>query len=77
MWPIIGISVVTAVITLYEVPKLMKNNQKRDLWVFSILMLMAFGLSMAETLHLPIPTPFDFITFLFRPMSRAIEILLG
>jgi hypothetical protein len=67
MWPIIGICISIVVIVLFERPLL--KNHKKDTWIFSILLLIAFGLSIAQSLEYDLPTPFDFITALFKPVQ--------
>ncbi|PFG14991.1 hypothetical protein [Bacillus sp. es.036] len=67
MWPIIGICISIVAIVLFERPLLKKH--KKDTYIFSILLFMAFGLSIAQSLDYHLPTPFDFITFLYKPVQ--------
>ena len=67
MWPIIGLCVSIVAIVLFERPLL--KNQKKDSWIFSSLLFIAFGLSIAQILGYVLPTPLDFITVLFKPVQ--------
>ena len=67
MWQIIGLCVAIVAIVLFERPLLKKH--KKDSWIFSITLVIAFGLSMAQILEYHLPTPFDFITILFKPVQ--------
>ncbi|MCA0172179.1 hypothetical protein [Bacillus sp. RAR_GA_16] len=67
MWQIIGLCVAIVAIVLFERPLLKKH--KKDRWIFAITLVFAFGLSMAQILDYHLPTPFDFITLLFKPVQ--------
>jgi hypothetical protein len=41
----------------YEVPKLVKNNYRKDLIVFSLLISLAFFISLMDILKVEIPNP--------------------
>jgi len=68
----IGILLITAIIILVEVPHMKKKKQKRDLWVFSLLLLCGFCLGIAEAFELTIPNPLDWISFVYKPVSDII-----
>ncbi|WP_141430992.1 hypothetical protein [Bacillus sp. 03113] len=76
MWAILGIFVAAIVIVLIEVPTLLKKGFKKELWVFSILLLFGIGLSIAEALDAKIPNPLDWIAFVFKPFSDFLFDLL-
>jgi hypothetical protein len=71
------VGVITAVlavsifIVIYEVPLLMKKPVK-DICVFFILLLVGISLNIANGLHIKIPNPLDWITFIFEPLSKSI-----
>jgi hypothetical protein len=69
MWPIFGIIATGILISAIEIPPLLKKKQKKELIVFSILLLFAVALSIAESLRLPIPNPLDWITAIYKPIS--------
>ncbi len=69
MWPILGILAVTIGIVLYEVPSLIERGLKRELWVFSILLIFGLTLSISESLNLNIPNPTEWITIIYKPLT--------
>ncbi|MCF6409810.1 hypothetical protein [Pseudalkalibacillus salsuginis] len=76
MWVITGILLVAILIIIIEVPALWKERQKKELWVFSLLLLIGVGLSIAVGLDANIPNPFDWIALLFKPLSDFMMWLL-
>ncbi|GLB62117.1 hypothetical protein [Cytobacillus sp. NCCP-133] len=76
MWAIAGILLVTIMIMVLEVPPLLKKRQKKELGVFSLLLLSGSWLSIAKGLDLNIPNPFDWIAAIFKPLSDLIMTLL-
>jgi len=73
MVAIAGITAVAAVMVFLEVPSLWKKGQIRELWSFSLLLLAGTGIGMAQSLHVPIPNPIDWIDHLYRPIGLFIE----
>ncbi|MEK3949300.1 MULTISPECIES: hypothetical protein [Paenibacillus] len=66
---VLGILLIAAAISLVEVPYMWKKGLKKELWLFSILLFVAVGISCAKALHWLIPTPLDWITAVYRPFS--------
>lgn len=73
MWAITGIVVVGVIIMFIEVPSLLKKNHRKDLWVFSALLLLGIGLNILEQMEVSIPNPFEGITAIFQPYSQVIS----
>ena len=69
MTVISGILLVTVVISLIEVPSLLKKGLKKELWVFGILILLGTGLNIAQGLKIDIPNPLDWINVVYKPFS--------
>ena len=69
----LGILLVVAAICLFEVPPLLKKQQKKELLVFSILLLFGVALSIFFAIDKAIPNPLDYITFIFKPLSEVIS----
>ncbi|MGB5944721.1 hypothetical protein [Paenisporosarcina sp.] len=69
----LGILLVAGTICLFEVPPLLKKQQKKELLVFSILLLFGVALSIFFTVSKSIPNPLDYITFIFKPLSEVIS----
>ena len=72
----IGILLVSAAILWIEVPPLLEKKYKKELLVFSILLVIGVGLSITLALEKPIPNPFDLLTFIFKPLNDVISLLL-
>lgn len=72
----LGILVITAVIMAIDVPPMVKKKQKKELWVFFIILIpgVIAGILLAFGVHLPNPT--DFIAWLFRPVTNWIHYVL-
>jgi hypothetical protein len=69
MMAILGILLVVVVISLIEVPSLLKKGLKKELWVFGILILLGTGLNIAQGLKIDIPNPLDWINVVYKPFS--------
>lgn len=74
MWVILGILAVAVVIAFIDVPSLLKQGLKKELWTFMILLLFGTGLSIAEGLQVDIPNPMDALAFIYKPL---IDLLFG
>ncbi|PHS35121.1 MAG: hypothetical protein COA82_05355 [Alkaliphilus sp.] len=72
MWSILGILTVAIGITLYEVPSILEKNFKKELWVFSSLLLFGVVLSIIESLNIDIPTPLDWLAVIYKPFTDLI-----
>lgn len=74
MWVNFGILAVAVAIAFIDVPYLLKQGLKKELWTFSILLLIGTGLSIAEGLQVEIPNPMDALAFIYKPL---IDLLFG
>lgn len=72
IWKIAGVLFLAILISLMEVPHLLKKNLKKELWVFLSLLFIGVSLGIARSLDLELPSPLDFITAIYRPISDAI-----
>ncbi|MBM7602414.1 sensor histidine kinase regulating citrate/malate metabolism [Metabacillus crassostreae] len=72
MWMMIGIISVGLVIVMAEVPSLIRKQEKKQLWVFAILLILGVGLSIAKTLNVHIPNPIDALIFFYQPISDVV-----
>lgn len=69
---VLGVIVVAIGIAIYEVPSLIKKNLKKELFIFSILLVFALTLSIAKILYEDIPNPLDGLTVIYKPLSDLI-----
>lgn len=76
MWAIVGIIIVHALIIWMEVPTLLRNNERKELVGFSILLFIGFVLSILESTTIELPNPLDFVTFIYKPVSDFVNGLL-
>ncbi|WP_246040348.1 hypothetical protein [Ectobacillus funiculus] len=56
-----------------KIPSLLKKNHKKDLWVFSSLLLLGVVLNIWEQMGRSIPNPLEGITAIFQPYSEVIS----
>lgn len=65
MWPVLGVLCVAIVISIIEVPILLKKKMKKELWIFSLLLLCSTMLGIAKGLQMDIPNPLDWLAAIF------------
>ena len=70
----LGILLVATVIIFIEVPSLLEKKQKKELIVFSILLIIGVTLSILRAFGINIPNPLDLLTFIFKPMNDLIRV---
>lgn len=73
LWGVFGIIAAAVVITLLEVPQLIRKGYRRELIVFSILLVLGVGAACGKVLNAPIPNPDDWVAFLLHPLSVAFK----
>lgn len=72
MIKILGILLVAGVIIYIESPNLKGKDKKRELIVFSTLLIFGVGLSVTFSLGKHIPNPMDLISFVFNPVNEVV-----
>lgn len=72
IWKILGVILLAILISVYEIPKLIKNKLFKELIVFFLLLLAGTGLGIARSINLELPSPLDLITFIYKPISDTI-----
>ena len=73
MVAVLGIVVVALLVIMIEVPSLLKNGQKKELWIFSFLLVLGLGVSIAHSMHVKLPNPIDWIIQIYRPASEMLK----
>jgi hypothetical protein len=76
-WSIAGILAVAVLIAVIEISSLRKRKSKKDLWAFSLLLLLGTGLSIAQGLQADIPNPLDWMAAIFQPLGNWMKSTLG
>lgn len=72
MLAILGILIISSVITLFEFTYLLSKRNTKDIWIFFILLIFATGLAIAITFQVNIPNPIDWVSFIYKPVSDFI-----
>lgn len=60
-------------ICYYEIPKMRKSNMKKELVLFSIVMLIAAVINFLQINGVEIPNPLDGLRAIFSPIGLGIE----
>jgi hypothetical protein len=77
MWTMIGLFVCAALISIFELPPLVKKKWWREIFTFFILLSAGLTLSILLSKNVTIPTPLDLITNMYRPITIFIERILS
>ncbi len=73
---ILAVLVFSTVLCIIEIPKMQQGNLYRELWTFSILLVLGTVLAILKSLNVEIPNPADFIAWIYSPIRDIIENLL-
>ncbi|WP_307891684.1 hypothetical protein [Bacillus swezeyi] len=76
MQVVAGILLISGLIILLELPTLWKKKQKKEIWVFSLLLAFGVALNITEGLGVEVPNPLDWLAVIYKPLSDAIMSLL-
>lgn len=74
---IAGIAAIAACICALEVPRMWRNRQWKELWLFGGLLALGIGVSVGLHLDADMPNPLDWLEAVFGPMGRFVEQTLG
>lgn len=66
----ITILIVSIIIAYIIIPPLMQKGEKKSIVVFTIILTIGAILNIAISLKMNVPSPFDFITFIFMPIRK-------
>lgn len=73
---ILAVVVFSTVLCLIEIPKMRQAKQHRELWVFSVLLVLGTVLVILKSLDVNIPNPSDFIAWVYSPLTGVMKSLL-
>jgi uncharacterized membrane protein len=65
-----GLLVLFIAIAYFHIPKLAKEKLIREIWIFSILMLVITVISIAQVNGVKIPNPLELITITLDPLIK-------
>lgn len=64
---------VTSLIIRFDVPSLIKSKYTKELWVFSILLLIGVTMNVIVNIFQNVPTPLNALTTLLAPLNHLLE----
>lgn len=67
MWKSLGAILIYIAIAWFHIPQLEKDKLIREIWIFSILMLFVATITVLKLTNVPLPSPLDLITLIFKP----------
>jgi uncharacterized membrane protein SirB2 len=68
----IGVIVLYVVIAFFQIQQLKKEKMKREIWIFSIIMLLVTAVTVAKLNNLPLPSPLDLVTIMLNPFIKDV-----
>ncbi|WP_431028322.1 hypothetical protein [Lysinibacillus sp. LZ02] len=74
MFITLGILIISGFIIYMILPKLLKDGDRKTIWVFSLLLFIGTALNMALSLNVKIPSPLDVIIVIFKPISEFLKV---
>jgi uncharacterized membrane protein YwzB len=73
MMKVIMIVIIFFVLAGWDVPKLIRKNQRKDLIVYSLLMVSGVLLSILDAFHVYLPNPSKGLEAIFKPFSSLLK----
>lgn len=73
MLTIAGILIIAFIIAAIDVPPLLQQKLKRELWLFFTILLVGISISSALALNIDIPSPLNIISNIYNPISQVVE----
>lgn len=76
---IVSILIVLAfstVLSMIEIPSMQKAKQYRELWTFSILLVLGTVLVILKSINIELPNPSDFIAWVYSPLNQVMKSLV-
>ncbi|MEC1717183.1 hypothetical protein [Schinkia azotoformans] len=66
----IGVIFIYIAIAFFQIHQLKKEKMIREIWIFSILMVLTTGVTVAKLNNLPLPSPLDLVVFVLKPFIK-------
>lgn len=70
----IGILLVTAVIVMIDVPSMLKNKQKKELVIYSVLLFIGVTFLILLAFEVKIPSPVELFSNMAKPFKNILQI---
>jgi len=70
---IIAIFAFVTILSLLEIPKMLKKKQDRELWAFSVLLALGTVVAVLRSLDVKIPNPSDIVLWIYSPLSEIMK----
>jgi len=77
MVSIISVLMIAVGIFVIEFPSLKRKRYHREIWLFSVLLVLGTGGAIAWTLHVPLPSPFHFLSLVYKPFHDVMMRILS
>lgn len=72
MWRVAAVLAVGILIFAIEGPTLIKKSKRKEIWVFSVLLLAGIVLCIAVNVGAKVSSPLEWIRFVYEPISKTI-----
>ncbi|SFJ21570.1 hypothetical protein SAMN02799624_03644 [Paenibacillus sp. UNC496MF] len=69
--------IMAALVVRFQYPRLKRNGQKKELAVSACLLAAAVTLSMLQSFRVELPNPLDWLTVVYKPLSKAVLSMLN
>ncbi len=66
----IGVILIYLMIGFFQISQLKKEKMIREIWIFSILMVLTTGVTVAKLNNWPLPSPLDIVTIVLEPFIK-------
>lgn len=73
---ILSVLLFSTILSIVEIPKMLKEKLYRELWTFIVLLSFGTMLVILKSLNVDIPNPSDFVQWVYSPFSDIIKTLL-
>ncbi|MEH7012457.1 hypothetical protein V7087_16855 [Neobacillus niacini] len=77
MIKVLGILVISVLIAMKEIPPLIKQKKKKEIWIFVIFQSFAAVLLCLISIDVKLPSPLEAIRVVYKPISDAIFSMLS
>ncbi|MDQ0058550.1 amino acid transporter [Paenibacillus harenae] len=72
MWSAAAVLAVGILIIVVEAPSLKKENKRKELWAFSVLLFAGSVLCIAVSMGVRVPSPLEGIKLIYEPISKSL-----